>query len=284
MIKNCIIIGTGKLPYLCACEVIKRKISCRIYEYNEFDYSLLRNLCQKKGILYEKATKKNLINKLELIDQKTLVVSANNTFIFPDKIVKNENLLIINFHPALLPRHPGRNAEAWCIYDGDEESGITWHIVNEEIDGGKIIIQKRIKLTEEMTSLKLMIIQIRFAFEGFKEILPLLLSTNFTKIDKKAFTNVNKFKVHLSRDVPNNGLLDINWNMDKISAFLRSMDYGKMNVMGDPKCKIGDKYYEWDNYTFQLNEKGELSNVQNGIFVSDKVIIRLIGFREMEDK
>ncbi len=283
MFENCIIIGTGKLPYMCAREAIKKNISCIIYEYNEFDYSLLESLCEKNEILYEKVSKESLINKLKYINKRTLVVSANNIFIFPNEIVKNENLFIINFHPALLPKHPGRNAEAWSIYEGDEESGITWHIVNEKIDDGEIIIQKRIRLTKEFTSLKLMILQIQIAFEGFKEVLSMLLNANFTVSDKKNITNTSKYKIHLSRDIPNDGLLDTEWSIDKISAFLRAMDYGKMNIMGTPRCKIGDKFYIWDKYTFQLNEKGELTNIQNGILADDKLIIKLIGFRE-EDK
>ena len=56
-----------------------------------------------------------------------------------------DNKLIINYHNSLLPKHPGRFAEAWSIFEEDKKSGITWHLVVPEVDKGKIILQKDIE-------------------------------------------------------------------------------------------------------------------------------------------
>lgn len=284
MIKKCIIIGTGKLPFLCANEVIKKDVDCTVYGYNEYEHSLLKELCQKNKVTYEKADKEGLIKKLYSIEEKVLVISANNLFIFPEKIAKKENLMIINFHPALLPMHPGRNAEAWSIYEEDEESGITWHVVNEKIDNGKILIQKVIKLDKKTTSLKLMMNQIQLAFEAFKEIIDSLITQDIETWDKQVFTTQSGYGMHLSTDIPNGGLVDIKWGISKLSAFLRSMDYGKLCIMGIPRCKIGDVYYVWDKYEIHANESGIITDIQKGIFADDRLVINLVGFRKMERK
>lgn len=72
-----------------------------------------------------------------------LVVSFNSFYIFKEPAISQNT--IINYHNALLPKHRGVNAHIWAIYDGNEYSGITWHLVDEGIDTGKIIIQDKIR-------------------------------------------------------------------------------------------------------------------------------------------
>jgi phosphoribosylglycinamide formyltransferase-1 len=52
---------------------------------------------------------------------------------FPDKI--------INIHPSLLPAFPGLDVQQKAIDYGVKFSGCTVHFVNEEVDGGPIILQ-----------------------------------------------------------------------------------------------------------------------------------------------
>ena len=54
---------------------------------------------------------------------------------------------ILNVHPSLLPKYSGgmdMNIHEEVIANGDEESGCTIHFVTEELDGGPILIQKKI--------------------------------------------------------------------------------------------------------------------------------------------
>ena len=53
---------------------------------------------------------------------------------------------IINIHPALLPRHGGKGMYGERVHkavkeQGDTESGITIHYVNENYDEGNVIFQ-----------------------------------------------------------------------------------------------------------------------------------------------
>tara|TARA_B100001094_G_scaffold5097_1_gene4627 strand:- start:40 stop:579 length:540 start_codon:yes stop_codon:yes gene_type:complete len=53
---------------------------------------------------------------------------------------------IINVHPSLLPKHKGLHAIEQAIDSGDEETGCTVHYVNEELDGGEIILQGKVPI------------------------------------------------------------------------------------------------------------------------------------------
>lgn len=58
--------------------------------------------------------------------------------------VFTENIKSINLHPSLLPRHKGLNGIEKSFNDEHLEGGVSVHIVNDELDGGKIILQKSI--------------------------------------------------------------------------------------------------------------------------------------------
>ena len=50
----------------------------------------------------------------------------------------------INLHPSLLPRHKGLHAIERSFNDEHDEGGVSVHRVNDELDGGEIILQKAI--------------------------------------------------------------------------------------------------------------------------------------------
>lgn len=277
MYEEAIIIGTGKLAFFCAKILCEKKVKCKIFEYNEYSYSQLSFLCQKAEIEYCPMQKIELTNYLSNINKPTLVISANNTYIFPKQIVEKDNFLIVNFHPALLPNHPGRNAEAWSIYEGDKVTGITWHLVDEKIDHGKIVYQQKIELDSTKTSLQLMSNQIALAIKGFEEIADSLIQNKLIFIETK---KIEKKQIHYSKDIPNNGELDLQWSIPQISRFLRAMDYGKMSVLGQAYLIYQGKRYIWDKYKISANLTKENSNVNKGVFCDSKQIIALINIRE----
>jgi methionyl-tRNA formyltransferase len=78
-------------------------------------------------------------------------------FVFAFKILKKNIFTIprfgtINCHPSLLPHHRGATPENWTIYNKDSFAGITFHYISEKIDGGPILEQHRIPLSEYETT------------------------------------------------------------------------------------------------------------------------------------
>ena len=62
---------------------------------------------------------------------------------------------ILNIHPSLLPKYKGLNTHKKALKNNDKYSGCTVHYVNSKLDSGKIILQKRIKITKNETELSL---------------------------------------------------------------------------------------------------------------------------------
>ena len=56
---------------------------------------------------------------------------------------------IINIHPSLLPKYKGLNTHNKAIINKDRFSGCTVHYVTARLDSGKIILQKKVKITNK---------------------------------------------------------------------------------------------------------------------------------------
>lgn len=63
---------------------------------------------------------------------------------------------IINCHPSLLPKHRGASPYVSAIREGESESGITFHVMTEDIDQGPVLLQKSVGIlpTDTGQSLK----------------------------------------------------------------------------------------------------------------------------------
>lgn len=79
------------------------------------------------------------------------VVLAGYLGILPGEIIAAYPNRIVNIHPALLPKYGGKDYYGMHVHRavieaGETESGATAHFVSEEVDGGPIIRQEKLKV------------------------------------------------------------------------------------------------------------------------------------------
>ena len=58
---------------------------------------------------------------------------------------------ILNIHPSLLPSFPGLEAQRQAIEYGVKVSGVTVHVVDEELDHGPIVLQATVPVADDDT-------------------------------------------------------------------------------------------------------------------------------------
>ena len=56
---------------------------------------------------------------------------------------------ILNIHPSLLPKYKGLDTHKRVLINKENFSGCTVHIVNSKLDSGKIIMQKRVRVSKK---------------------------------------------------------------------------------------------------------------------------------------
>jgi len=91
-----------------------------------------------------------------------LIVLAGFLWLVPVSLLKAFPNQIINIHPALLPKYGGKgmygdNVHKAVLANGETESGITIHFVNEHFDEGETIHQAKFKIepSDTLDSIKL---------------------------------------------------------------------------------------------------------------------------------
>ena len=75
-----------------------------------------------------------------------LVVLAGYMRILPAAFLDRFPGRIVNVHPSLLPAFPGRTAIADALAEGVQVTGVTVHIVEEEVDAGPILKQEAVEV------------------------------------------------------------------------------------------------------------------------------------------
>lgn len=78
--------------------------------------------------------------------QADLIVLAGYMKILSAEFTQRFVGKIINIHPSLLPKFPGLNTYQQAVDAGETEHGTTVHFVNEEVDGGAVILQAKVPI------------------------------------------------------------------------------------------------------------------------------------------
>ena len=128
-----------------------------------------------KGILYAKKnsipyliinTNKRNFENIILKELKKYRISficlAGYMKIISRKFLSAYGKMIINIHPSLLPKYKGLNTHQKAIKNREKFAGCTVHYVNSKLDSGKIILQRKVKISrkDDHTSLAKKVLKI----------------------------------------------------------------------------------------------------------------------------
>lgn len=146
--------GSNLQTLIDACQTgqIPAQISCVIS--NKADaYGLIR--AQSAGIFSRVFLRADFANNLEMDNaigdelekqDVDLIVLAGYMKILTPEFTGRFAGKILNIHPSLLPKYPGLHTYQRALEAGDTEHGTTVHFVNEEVDGGAIVLQAKVPI------------------------------------------------------------------------------------------------------------------------------------------
>ena len=97
-----------------------------------------------------KANSKKFIKKIKKLKPDVILVGSWGE-ILKKEIINLPKIAFINCHPSLLPMHRGSNPYASAIKNSESKTGITFHLMNEGIDTGEILLQKEINISDSDT-------------------------------------------------------------------------------------------------------------------------------------
>ena len=145
---------------------LKNLIKFSLKKFSPIEVNLIiSNNVKAKGLMFAKLYKikkkvynydKKKISETRILkDLKSndikLICLAGFMKILSQDFIKNFKGKILNIHPSLLPKYKGLNTHMRVIKNQEKYSGCTVHLVNSKLDSGKIILQKKVKLSKKET-------------------------------------------------------------------------------------------------------------------------------------
>ena len=130
---------------------------------------IISNTKKAKGLIYANQSniKKKIFNfhNIRVVEKKILTLLKKEKInficlagfmkILSKNFIKKFKGKIINIHPSLLPKYKGLNTHERVINNNENISGCSVHYVAAKLDSGKIIMQKKIKISKKDTAISL---------------------------------------------------------------------------------------------------------------------------------
>jgi methionyl-tRNA formyltransferase len=161
---------------------------------------LTNNIEVTKPLLIWLKSKDNVVVYNKKIDLKILkrtnpdlIISYNYRHIIRKDVLKNYK--IINLHISYLPYNRGAHPNVWAYID-KTPVGVSIHYIDERIDTGDIIAQKRVVIDQNET--------LKSSYKKLHFHIQMLFKSIYTKIDNiKTKKQKHKGTFHLAKELEN---------------------------------------------------------------------------------
>jgi natural product biosynthesis luciferase-like monooxygenase protein len=233
---SCFVIGDGLLTLRCA--------------------DILRNGGQEVlGIITsnQEVASWTLANRLRHVDHSAHLItvleerpfdylfSIVNMRLLPREIVRLPRRGVINFHDGPLPRYAGIHATSWALINGERKHAVTWHFVNETVDGGQILKQEQFDIVESETAYSLNLKCFGAGAQTFPEVVRELAAgaTRFGEQDLAQRSYYGRFQRPAAACV-------VSWEQTAADTarFIRALEFGPVaNPMGRAKVYLNGEFF-----------------------------------------
>lgn len=166
----------------------------------------------------------NNINFIENIKKYNIDLNVSMSF---DQIIKKELFTLapkgfINCHAGSLPFYRGRNVLNWVLINGEKEFGITVHYIDEGIDTGDIILQKKESISINHTYDDLLKKSYRLCPELLYKAAEQILHNTVQTIPQ---SSIHPVGFYCGKRRAGDERIDWNWSSERIHNFIRAITY-----------------------------------------------------------
>jgi len=171
----------------------------KISKDNKFSISFIISRFEKPDLKLKKWSKKlgvdfisfkninspQALAKIKKYDAD-LFVSMSFDQILKKEIISLPQMGFLNCHAGALPFYRGRNILNWALINDEKEFGVTVHFIDEGIDTGDIILQKKRPISDRDDYSTLLIKAESLCAECLYEAIAKVESGNFKRIKQKS--------------------------------------------------------------------------------------------------
>lgn len=221
--------------------------------------SAVKKFALEKGLKIlqpEKLKSPEFLQELQSLNADIQVVVAFR--MLPEVVWNMPPLGTINLHASLLPNYRGAAPINWAIINGEKETGLTTFRLTHTIDTGDILLQKKLKISDEDNAGN---IHDRMMEEGSS-----LLVETLQKIESQSIRPISQNEIQQNEIKPAPKIFtetaEIDWNnsSEKIQNLIRGLSPypGAFTFLAGKKLKI-----------FKSESENKLHQIKPGEIESD---------------
>lgn len=228
------------------------------------DMASFSNLTKKYGIKHVQVDNINDSENVKLLKEinPDLILVMGWSQLLAKEIIKIPKLGVIGSHPTELPKYRGRAPIPWTIIKNLKESALTFFYIDEGVDDGDILDQRKFALSEKDDATSIYKIMIDLGKEMLLDNLVYLRDGNAMRRKQ----NQNEFIENWPKRTMNDG--KINWcdSTEKIHTLIRATTHpypGAFTEFKNQKLIIWKSEFLNNSITKPYSNPGIIEQINN---------------------
>ena len=165
------------------------------------------------------------------------IISAANLALLPEDVLSMAGAGAVNFHDGPLPAYAGLNAPVWALLNGETRHGVAWHLIEGDVDEGRIVAERPIDISPRETAFTLNAKCYAAGIESFGEVIASLAAG----VPEARSQDLSRRSCFARADRPAAAaMIDFSGSARQVVSFVRALDHGGYdNPLAVPKLRLG---------------------------------------------
>ncbi len=163
-----------------------------------------------------------VLSSLDELPEVDFLYSVQYHQILTQTQIRCARKIAVNLHMAPLPEYRGCNQFSFAIADQKKSFGTTIHRIDERIDHGDILFEKRFDIPDHCWVDTLYQLTFDASLDLFIETLPDLLQGRYTPLSQTERVATHGTSLHYRKDIESLKNIHLDWTAEQIERHIRA--------------------------------------------------------------
>ena len=163
-----------------------------------------------------------MVSSVKEIPETDFIISVQHNEILKRSDIDKAAILAVNLHMAPLPEYRGCNQFSFAIMDQCKEFGTTLHVLDEGIDNGDILAERRFEMNDEMWVDDLYSRTVKESKKLFELEIGNIFSGKFERIKQEDLIAKRGSTYHYRHEINDLKVINENWPLDRKKRVVRA--------------------------------------------------------------
>lgn len=219
--KTLVFLGSKPIGYRCFEHILQQQDAMNV--------EVCGLLCNEKPSMGAELSLRELAeqNKVPVYEhpdhmpEADILYSVQYHLILKSEHIARARQIAVNLHMAPLPEYRGCNQFSLAIIDGAREFGTSLHRIDERIDHGDLLWEKRFPIPDQCWVQDLYELTYQASLDLFRETLPDILNEHYRPVPQEQLVAARGTSLHFRNEMNSLKQIDLSWDAEKIARHIR---------------------------------------------------------------